>query len=497
MLTYLPLIFICLGVIAIIAILASGYVKASPDTAYVISGPRKNPRFLIGKAGIKIPFIEKKDNLTLELIPITVSTAKPVPTLDYIDLSADAIANIKISSDPELLKLAAQNFLNRSSEYIGVVAREVLESNMREIIGSIDLKTLVNDRQAFSNKVKENAEPDLRKMGLEIVNFNAQNFSDELGAISNLGIDNLTKIKKEAAIAKAVNEKEISIAQAQARKEANDAQVQADFAIAEKNTELEIKKAELKRSADAEKARADAAYEIQAQEQRKSIEIATADADIAKQEKEIEIQDKEIAIKEKALDADVKKRADAEKYAAEKKIEAQFFADQKQADAEKIARERKAEADRYEEEQKAEAVKAKAIAEAEAMKAKSEAQKVAMENEAAGIRAKGEAEAEAIKAKALAEAEGILKKAEAQKEMGEASKMEMLFAILPEMVKNAAAPYEKVNSITMYGSDNQAALTRDIMQTVQQASDGLGIDLKNVVSGILGGFAANGLADNK
>ena len=144
MLTYLPLIFICLGVIAVTAILASGYVKASPDTAYVISGPKKNPRFLIGKAGIKIPFIEKKDNLTLELIPITVSTAKPVPTLDYIDLSADAIANIKISSDPELLKLAAQNFLNRTAGYIGDVAREVLESNMREIIGSIDLKTLVN-----------------------------------------------------------------------------------------------------------------------------------------------------------------------------------------------------------------------------------------------------------------------------------------------------------------------------------------------------------------
>ena len=496
MLNYLSIGAVVVAVIAVLIILISGYVKASPDTAYVISGPKKKPRFLIGKAGIKIPFIEKKDTLSLKLVSVDVKTSVPVPTLDCINVHADAVVNVRISSDPAILEEAAKHFLNQREDYIRAIAREVLEGNMREIIGTIPLKELINDRKAFSEKVQDNAIPDLKALGLDIISFNVQNITDEQDAIQNLGIDNLTKIRKEAAIAKAENEKEISVAQSKAVKEANDAKVQAELAIAEKNTELEIKKAELKRQADAEKARADAAYEIQSQAQRKDIEIATADADLAKQEKEIEIQDKEIAIKEKALDADVKKRADAEKYATEKKIEAQFFADQKKAEAEKITRERKAEADKYEEEQKAEALKAKALAEAEAVKAKSEAEKVAMENEAAGIRAKGEAEAEAIRAKALAEAEGILKKAEAQKEMGEASKMEMLFQILPEMVKYAAAPYEKVGSITMFGSDNQAALTKDIMQTVQQASDGLGIDLKNVVSGILGGFAANGLNNN-
>lgn len=142
-------------IIVLLFIVTTGYVKASPDTAYIISGLRKEPKVLIGKAGIKIPFLEKKDELNLQLIPIDVKTSNAVPTADYININVDAAVNVKISDDPERLKLAAQNFLNKPVQYIANVSREVLEGNMREIVGRMNLEEMVSDRQKFAELVKE------------------------------------------------------------------------------------------------------------------------------------------------------------------------------------------------------------------------------------------------------------------------------------------------------------------------------------------------------
>ena len=218
-------------VLLILIILITGYVKASPDTAYIISGLRKKPKVLIGKAGIKIPFLEKKDELNLQLIPIDVKTSSAVPTADYINIRVDAAVNVKISDDNERLALAARNFLNKPVDYIAQVSREVLEGNMREIVGKMNLEEMVSDRQKFANLVKENAEPDLAAMGLDIVSFNVQNFVDGTGVIENLGVDNIVKIQKNAAISRAESEKEIARAQAVAKKEANDAQVSSELEI--------------------------------------------------------------------------------------------------------------------------------------------------------------------------------------------------------------------------------------------------------------------------
>ena len=176
---------------------------------------------------------------------------------------------------------------------------------------------------------------------------------------------------------------------------------------------------------------------------------------------------------EQALDAQIKKKAEADK-----------FAKQQEADAQLYERQREAEARQFETEK-----------EAEAMKAKAEAEKYAMEQEAEGIRTKGLAEAEAIRAKAIAEAEGIEKKAEAMTKMGEAAVLEMYFKALPEVVKNAATPLTNVDRITMYGDGNSAKLMKDIMGTVTQVTDGLkestGVDLTAVLSGFLGGKVAS------
>ena len=472
----IPIIVI---VALVLVIFFTGYVKASPDTAIIISGLRKNPKVLIGKAGIKIPFLERKDELNLQLIPIDVKTSNAVPTADYININVDATVNVKISDNEERLKLAAQNFLNKNSEYIARVAREVLEGNVREIVGKMALEEMVSDRQKFAMLVKENAEPDLAAMGLDIISFNVQNFVDGNGVIENLGVDNIVKIQKNAAISRAESEKEIAKAQANARREANEAEVNAASEIAKKQNELDIQKAELKKVADVKRAEADAAYKIQEEEQRKTVEITTANANIAKQEKEILLKQKEAEVMEQALDAQIKKKAEADK-----------FAKQQEADAQLYERQREAEARQFETEK-----------EAEAMKAKAEAEKYAMEQEAEGIRTKGLAEAEAIRAKAIAEAEGIEKKAEAMTKMGEAAVLEMYFKALPEVVKNAATPLTNVDRITMYGDGNSAKLMKDIMGTVTQVTDGLkestGVDLTAVLSGFLGGKVASASEDKE
>ena len=472
---------IVLGIIAVVVvflilIFLTGYVKASPDTAIIISGLRKNPKVLIGKAGIKIPFLERKDELNLQLIPIDVKTSNAVPTADYININVDATVNVKISDNEERLKLAAQNFLNKNSEYVGRVAREVLEGNVREIVGKMALEEMVSDRQKFAFLVKENAEPDLAAMGLDIISFNVQNFVDGNGVIENLGVDNIVKIQKNAAISRAESEKEIAKAQAYAKREANEAEVNAASEIAKKQNELAIQKAELKKAADIKNAEADAAYRIQEEEQRKTVEITTANANIAKQEKEILLKQREAEVMEQALDAQVKKKAEADK-----------FAKQQQADAALYERQREAEAKKFETEK-----------EAEAMKAQAEAKKYTMEQEADGIRTKGLAEAEAIRAKAVAEAEGIEKKAEAMTKMGEAAVLEMYFKALPEVVKNAATPLNNVDKITMYGDGNSAKLMKDVMGTVIQVTDGLkestGVDLQAILSGFLAGKVASNTA---
>ena len=475
-------IAVVIGVIVavlVLVIVVTGYVKASPDTAYIISGLRKEPKVLIGKAGIKIPFLEKKDELNLQLIPIDVKTSNAVPTADYININVDAAVNIKISDEPSRLNLAAQNFLNKPVEYNANVAREVLEGNMREIVGRMNLEEMVSDRQKFAELVKENAEPDLAKMGLDIVSFNVQNFVDGNGVIENLGVDNIVKIQKNAAISRAVSERDIAQAQAKASQEANDAKIAAETIIAEKNNELAIKKAELKKVADAKQAEADAAYKIQEEQSRKSIEIATADANIMKQEKEIELRRKDVEVTEQELDAKIKKQAEAERFAAQQRADAELYKRQKDAEAQLFEKQR----------------------EAEAKKAEAEAVKYQMEQEAAGIQAKGEAEAKAIEAKGMAEAEALNKKAEAMKKYGEAAVMEMYFNMLPKAVEAAAKPLEKVDKITMYGDGNSAKLVSDIVTTATQVSEGMnesmGIDLKSLLAGFIGGKIATNDDDQK
>lgn len=344
-----------------------------------------------------------------------------------------------------------------------------LQGNMREIIGTISLKDLCNDRKSFGDQVQEKAQVDMNRLGIEIISCNIQHVEDQNDLIIALGQDNMAAIQKNASIAKANADRDVAIAQAQAAKESNDAQVLAQTEISIKQNELSIKKSELKTIEDTKKAEADAAYEIQKEAQRKTIEITKTEADIARQEKEVDLKKREADVKEQSLNAEIRKKAEADK-----------FAKQQEADAQLYQRQRNAEAEKFEKQQ-----------EAEARKAQAEAELFAKKQEAEGIRAVGEAEAKAIEAKGIAEAEALEKKADAMKKYGQAAMVEMIVNALPEMAKAIAEPLSTIDKVTIIdGSGNGgesgvgsmgAYVPQVLAKTIESVKETTGIDITEIM----------------
>lgn len=464
------IIAVIVGVLLLIVFLLAGYEKAPSDKVFIISGLRKKPKILIGKAGIRIPFFERKDILIAKQISVDIKTNGYIPTLDFIGVDVDAIAKIALDIEsPEGIALAQKNFLNMDENHIREALTDSLQGNMREIIGTINLKEICNNRQKFGDQVQEKAQRDMSALGVKIISCNIQRIIDENELINALGQDNMSKIQKEASIAKAEADRDVAIAQAEAKKLANEAEVNAMTEIAIKQNELSIKEAELQKLSDAKKAEAAAAYRIQEEEQRKILEITATNADIAKQEREVELKAKEAEVKEQELAATIRKQAEAEKYRIEQNAQADLFKRQKEAEAKK-----------YEETQRAEAEKVKA-----------EAAKYAKEQEAAGIAAIGRAEAEAIKQKGIAEAEALERKADAMAKYGRAAILEMVVNTLPDMAAAIAKPLESIDKVTIIdggGNGNGSGVgamggyvPAVLAKTIESVKETTGIDINEII----------------
>ena len=480
---------ILVGIIILTIAIKCCWKVAGTNEVLIVSGFGK-VKTKTGGGVFVFPVIQKTQRMTLENIQVDFTSRNEIPTKDAIHILVDAVANMAISQDPERQKVAASKFAGYSIDQIQNIVIPVLEGNIREIISQTNFEDLIRgDKKAFSELVMENVTPNLADLGIDLTTFNIQNYSDKNGVIQDLGIENTEKIKKEASIAAAKAKAEVAIAQAEADKAANDAKVAAATEIARKQTEFAVKKAEMQKQADTEQAKADAAKQIEAENQRREQEIATANANLARQEKEIELQERAVAIKEKALEAEVKKTAEAKKYAEQQAADAKLYATQKASEAELFERERKAEAERIEAEKQAEAQKALA-----------EALKVQGEAEAAAARAKGEAEAAAIKAKAEAEAKGMLEKAEALKQYGDAAKQQMeldaikvLYEQLPAIAEAIGKGYAGAD-IHLIGSDS-GQIAGNMMSNITQIVEGFkgstGVDPVSVISGMLGSKLTN------
>ena len=441
------------------------YVKAPPSSAFIISGLSKEPRVLIGSGGFRIPFFERLDRVYLGQITVDIKTEESVPTTDFINVDVDAVAKIRVMPTNEGTRLAAKNFLNMLPNEIAEQLQDSLQGNMREIIGTLDLRSLNTDRDGFSDQVMTKAQPDMAKLGIEIISCNIQNVTDKEGLIKDLGADNTAKIKKDASINRAIAERDVKIEVSKADKDANDARVDADTAIAVKNNELALKRAALKQQADTAQADADAAYAIQQQEQQKTINIKTVEAEIEKTKREQILSREQIEIKQNQLAAEIEKKADADKY----KVERDAAADLEQ-------RKRVAEAQKYEAEQRA-----------MAQNAESDATRYRLEQEAAGIKAKGEAEAYAIQKKGEAEALAMDKKAEAYKKYNNAAVVQMMIEVLPQVVENVAKPISAIKDVNIYSGDGQgiSAMSGNVPVAIKQAFDVLksatGVDMADIM----------------
>lgn len=487
----LTIIGIVAGSIFLLAvILLAMYVKAPPSFAYILSGLRKEPRVLIGTGGFQVPVIERLDKVFLGQSTVDVKTSRAVPTHDFIDVEVDAVCKVRALPTPEGIRLAAKNFLNMSSSDIAASIKDSLEGNMREVIGAITLEGLVTDRDAFSDQIQQKAAKDMAKLGLEILSCNIQNITDQKGLINDLGADNTYKIKKDAAINKAHAEKEIAIAESDAAKAANDIRVKNETEIAERNNELLIRKADLQKESDRKRAEADAAYEIQKQEQLKTVNEKTVDAQIARTQREQVLEEEKVKVAENRLRAEVNARADADKYQMEIEAQARKFKTETDAQAELEQQKREAEAKAYMAEMEAKAVRVKA-----------EADKFAALQEAEGIKARGLAEAEATQARLEAEAEGIRAKGDAEAEAmdkkseafnkSEFAKLEMVLemqkTVLPQVAEQVAKPMSQIGDVTIYGSNGtevqgMAANVPIVMkQTFDVVKDVTGVDLADVM----------------
>ena len=439
---------IAIGVIFIVCFFS--YVRVPVNKIAFISGIGKN-RVAKGKLVIYLRFFERVDYLDLSVFSVDVNTAVAVPTNDFINIKVDAVVNLQVDETAGILEIAAKNFLNRKSSDIAISVKDVLEGNLREIVGQMQLKEIVQNRKNFNEKVQENVAPDLREMGLKVISFNVQNFQEDKQVIENLGAENISKISKEASIARAEADKEIEIAKANANKEAMDIKLKTEQDIAEKENALAIKKAELKVKADTEKAKADVTYELEKERKRKEIEEVTGLSNLVREQKAIETNKAKYE-----AETIVPKQADAEARKVEKT---------KEAEAKKIEEQQYAEAKLYKEQREAEAIKLRALA-----------------------------EAEAIREKGLAEAEALDKKAEAMAKYGDAAKLEMYYNALPLVAKNLSEPLSKISNITMYGEGNttkfMSEMTQNLDKVLKAASDGLGIDAKTLLTSYLGGKIA-------
>ena len=492
---------IVLGV-ALIALLVFGcfWKVAGTNEVLIVSGLGK-VKTRTGGGLFVLPILQKTQKMTLENIQVDFTSRQEIPTKDAIHVLVDAVANMSISTDPARQAVAASKFAGYSTSQIRDIVIPVLEGNIREIISQTMFEDLIRgDKKVFAERIQENVTPNLADMGIDLTTFNIQNFSDKNGVIRDLGIENIEKIKKEASIAAAKAKAEVAVEQANADKLANDAKVAAATEIAQKQTEFAIRKAELQKQADTEQAKADAAKAIEAENQRREQEIATANANLARQEKEIELKAREVEIKERALEAEIKKTAEAKKYAEQQAADAKLYATQKAAEADLYERQRQAEAAKVEAEKKAEADLALATAQAAAKKALADALRAQGEAEAAAAQAKGLAEAEAIRAKAEAEAKGMLEKAEALKQYGDAAKQQMeldavkvLYAQLPAIAEAIGKGYNGAE-IHLIGNDS-GQLAGNMMSNITQIVEGFkgstGIDPTSVLSGILGAKLAD------
>ena len=470
-----PEIFVVIGVAVLVLLMllivfVAKYQTAKPDEALIISGSYlgsknvhtddSNNKIKIVRGGVAfvLPVFQRSNRISLLSSKLDVSTPE-VYTEQGVPVMCDGTSIIKIGSSVEEIATAAEQFLGKTKEELENEAREVLEGHLRSILGSMTVEEIYQNRDKFSQSVQEVASVDLAKMGLIIVSFTIKEVRDKNGYLDSLGKPRIAQVKRDADIAEAEAFKETRIKKAEAEKESQAAELQRQTEIAEALKEKELKLATYKQEQDIAKAKADQAYNLESARAQQQVIEQEMQVKVVERQKQIELEEKEIIRREKQYDSEVKKRADA---------------------------------DRYAKEQEAQAQKAREVAEAEAEQFRVEALAQAEANQ---TRLAGQAEAEATLAKGKAEAEAKQKIADAFKEYGEAAVLSMVIEMLPQLMREAAQPLGNIEKISVVdtssgtgensGANRVTSYATNLLSSTQETlKETTGLDIKDIIENL-------------
>jgi flotillin len=406
-----------IAVFCLMAMFARLYRKAGPHEALVVYGFR-GTRIIKGRGSVIFPMVENCRLLSLELMSFDVAPQQDLYTRQGVAVTVEAVAQIKVKSDPESIHTAAEQFLTKSPQEREGLIRLVMEGHLRGIIGQLTVEEIVKQPEMVGDRMRSTCADDMNKMGLEVISFTIKEVRDKNDYIGNMGRPDIARIKRDADVATAEAERDTAIKRAEAMRAAAVAKAQADkervlaetlsqAAQAEATRDLEVKKANFLETVQKQKASADKAYEIQTNVMQQQVMAEQVKIERVQKEAQIAVQDAEIQRRERELIATVLKPAEIERQRIETLAEAE---------------------------------KQRLIFEAD--------------GHAASTRATGEAEAEIIFKKGEAEAKAMNVKAEAYQEYNQAAVVDKLFTGLPEIIRALAAPLANVDKITIVSTGN-------------------------------------------
>jgi flotillin len=406
-----------LAILFLMAAFAKLFRKAGPHEAIIVYGFR-GTRVVKGRGTVIFPMVESCRGLSLELMSFDVAPQQDLYTRQGVAVTVEAVAQIKVKSDPESILTAAEQFLTKPPDQREGLIRLVMEGHLRGIIGQLTVEEIVKQPEMVGERMRSTCADDLNKMGLDVISFTIKEVRDKNEYISNMGRPDVARIKRDAdvaaaeaerdtAIRRAVASREASVAKAQADQERVLAETQSQAKQAEAQRDMDVKKAEYLQTVKTQQAQADKAYEIQTNIMQQQVRAEEVKIHQVEKEQEVKVQEAEIQRRDRELTATVMKAAEFER----KRIET--------------------------------------LAEAERQRLTTEA-----EGRAAAIRAQGEAEAEIIFKKGDAEARAMNVKAEAFQQYNQAAIVDKLITGLPEVVKALAAPLANVDKITIVSTGN-------------------------------------------
>jgi flotillin len=410
--------------------------KAGPHEALVVYGFR-GTRIVIGRGTVILPMIEMYRLLSLELMSFDVAPQQDLYTNQGVAVTVEAVAQIKVKSDPVSIKTASEQFLTKTPDEREGLIRLVMEGHLRGIIGQLTVEQIVKEPEMVADRMRSTCADDMSKMGLEVISFTIKEVRDKNEYITNMGRPDVARIKRDADVAAAEAERDTAIKRAEATRASAIAKAQADqervlaetlsFAKqSEAQRDLEVKRASYAEMVKRQQAQADKAYEIQTNIQQQQVIAEQVKVQQIEKEQQIKVQEAEITRHEKELIATILKEAEVQRQ------------------------------------------RVLNLAEAEKQRLTAEA-----EGKANAIRVQGEAEADIIFKKGEAEAKAMNIKAEAYQEYNQAAVVDKLISNLPDVVRAMAQPLANVDKITIVSTGNGTSagaskITGDMAQIAAQ-----------------------------